>query len=124
MSTVEDIVNIEALLVSYLSTHFNVEGVPVSTDVPAERPARFITLERTGGGRSARIIDSPAVAIQCWGVTRSDALFLANEVVWMLEKCEALSPVTSIEIDSMYNFPDLKGRHPRYQVVAHIVTAN
>ncbi|MEE6280148.1 hypothetical protein [Georgenia sp. MJ170] len=55
-------------------------GVPVSDRVPAHRPdGRFVTVQRTGGGRWGRIGDAPELTTEAWGVTNRDAERLAHE---------------------------------------------
>ena len=51
-------------------------GIPASSTVPEKRPARFATVERTGGGYSLGK-DSPNLAVQVWAETEAEAYALA-----------------------------------------------
>lgn len=96
-------------------------GVPCSTVVPAERPAEFVTVERTGGGYSVGR-DEPALAVQCWAATEHAAYtlaLLAREAILALP--EAVAPVCRAQVTSIYRFPDPDSRAERYQLDAHLV---
>jgi len=70
-------VNTETLIVQYLSRRL---GVPVSTDVPPERPARFVTVERTGGTET-RFASRPMPAVRG---TISTLLNVAGQILPVL----------------------------------------
>ena len=63
-----------ALVVGVLQDAFST--VPVSTEVPAERPTRFITVSLTGDS-SDELIRRPTVSLVVWGTTDADAHGLA-----------------------------------------------
>lgn len=113
-------VNAETLVVSYLN---GIDGfVPEAfQDVPDDRPPAFITVERTGGPRDT-FRDLPVLAVQCWDQTRYLASALAAEVADHLEQMRFHPQVARVEINSLYNFPDLDGRQARYQIVVVLVT--
>lgn len=112
--------DIERALVEWLPA---ATGIEWYGDVPDPRPERFGTVERTGGpsGRDV-VIDDPMVAIQVWGKSRSDAKDLALAVRDALPALAGHSGVKSVEITSLYNFPDQKGNNARYQLVAQFAT--
>lgn len=108
-------VDIEALLIDYLSS---ILPIPVAADVPEDKPARFVSLERTGGGSRQLVVDRPIVAIQCWADSRADAELLAA----MVDKSIKFMPdeypdVVDASRNSAYNFPDPSSRKSRYQIV-------
>jgi hypothetical protein len=111
-------INIEAEIIGWLSQKV---AVPVSADVPADKPDRFITIERTGGSRDNHVVDRPNLAIQCWGTSRLDASELAYEVDAILPSIVEIPQVTHFERDTFYNFPDEHGA-PRYQIVVNLTT--
>lgn len=89
-------------------------GAPASTQVPAKRPARFVTVERVGGG-VGRFEDRPAFAVQCWGESREDAEALAMSTARALRDARGHIPcMKRITVDSLYDFPD--ERSQRYQI--------
>ncbi len=97
-------------------------GVPCSTQVPAQRPREFATVERTGGdyqpGR-----DAPNLAVQVWAQSESDAyaLALAARVV-LCDLRETIPSVCSVSVGGIYSFPDPDSRQPRYQLDVQAVT--
>lgn len=112
--------NIETLLVQWLSRQSELENISVSTDTPAEHPERFITVERTGGNATVHgLIDHPTVAIQCWAPTRTQAGDLASLLASVLARAPEVPQVKQCSINSMANFP-LDGSHPRYQLTVDL----
>ena len=97
-------------------------GVPSSCTVPAKRPERFTTVERTGGGYS-RGKDEPNLAVQVWAETETEAYTLslmAREVlVNMRETCPS---VCSCSVGGIYAFPDPDSGASRYQLDFYAVT--
>lgn len=112
-------VDIEARLVAWLPA---ATGLPWYGDVPKERPVRFGTVERTGGGMSDAVIDSPTVALQVWGASRSEAKSLAYAVRNALPSFAYEDGVRKVSVDSLYSFPDTEAHHARYQIVARFKT--
>lgn len=97
-------------------------GVPCSSTVPAARPARYITVERTGGGMSLGR-DEPSLAVQAWAATEADAYALALCAVEVIDSLwELLPSVCSARAGGVYRFPDPDSRMERYQVDAYLVT--
>lgn len=113
-------VNVEVLLVGALNA---VDGLPdVFSDVPSNRPASFITVERVGGGH-ADVRDLPMVAVQCWEQSRFEASELASVVAGELKNLAYVHPnVGRVSIESIINFPDPDSSQARYQVTATLVT--
>ena len=110
-------VDIESRLVAWLNAS---TGIEWHGDVPERRPDEFGTLERTGGGISDVVIDSPEVALQVWAPTRSRAKDLAIEVCRVLPRFAYEPGIRKAVVDSAYNFPD--GKRARYQITAHFKT--
>ena len=110
--------NVETTLVQFLNRQPELAGVPVSTDVPARRPERFVTVERTGGAETP-FTDHPMLAIQCWDTSRVQASFLAQRVKTLLERATRIPAVARIVIESTTNYP-LDEHTPRYQITAEL----
>lgn len=109
--------NVEEYVVSALGAAL---AVPVHGDVPAERPASFVTVERTGGGRTEHgIIDRPQLAVQSWAPTRAEALALSEDVDAAMHELCGSGPVRLVLTNSIYNFP-AEGS-ARYQGVYDLV---
>ena len=95
-------------------------GCPCYTLVPADRPDRFVTVERTGGSCGA-VLDRPSLAIQCWAPTAVDAARLADTLsTVVLPSVYELPDVGYFSVDSLYAYP-LDERQPRYQLTASAV---
>lgn len=111
--------NGEAIIVAYLN---DLAGRPAEAfmDVPADRPARFITVERTGGPRE-HVRELPTFAIQCWAESRWEASELARVTASNLEAMVTHPNVGRVTVSSTYNFPSPDGE-PRYQLVVELVT--
>lgn len=110
--------NAEAWAISHLSDAL---GVPVLAEVPDERPARFVTVERTGGP-SEFYRDMPTLAVQCWAESRYEASELAEAAREAVMDIGGEPGVSRCEVASCYNFPDPDSRQPRYQLVIELVT--
>lgn len=110
--------SIETTLVQFLNRQPELTGIPVSTDVPAKRPERFVTVERVGGDESP-FTDRPLLAIQCWDTSRVQASFLAQRVKVLLERATRIPAVARVRIESTLNYP-LDERSPRYQITAEL----
>lgn len=103
----------ESILVAYLSKYLD---VPVAADVPEIRPDRFVSLERTGGSFDQIVVDHPTLAVQCWGLSRSDAKNLAYKVDSLVRMIpDEIHNIAYVSRNSLYNFPDDK--QARYQIV-------
>lgn len=109
--------SIEAFLVDFLGNRLS---VPVSGDIPAPRPACFVTIEQTGS-RHLNHINSADIAIQSWAETRAEALTLNQQVVDAMEEALAEVMISRCQLQSYYNFPDLSSKTPRYQAVYEVV---
>ena len=110
--------NVENLIVQWLAGQPELAGIPVSTNVPANRPDSFVTLERTGGAEDTRgLIDRPTLAVQCWAPTRTKAGDLAETVKHVLRRATGIPQVKHVAIESTINFP-LDESTPRYQLTA------
>lgn len=111
--------DIEGALVAWLP---GVTGIEWFGEVPRDRPDRFGTVERTGGGMSDVVVDSPMVALQLWGTSRDDAKELAYRARDALPAFVRERGVRKVAVNSLYNFPDEEGNKARYQLVAQFKT--
>lgn len=93
---------------------------PVFGDVPSVRPARFLTVERTGGP-SERVLSRPVFAVQAWADTRAHAAALAELTASALHDIAALPQVGALRVEGIYNFPDPDSKEARYQLTVSAV---
>ena len=111
--------NVEAEIVRYLSSRLS---VPVSTNVPKERPPSFVTVERMGGGVSYGVIDSPQVTVRAWARTDYEASELAYEVDAVLHGITSEQGFFRASRNSLYHDTDLESMAPRYSMTWFFTT--
>lgn len=109
----------EVELIRWLSSQVS---VPVKSEVPKQRPKRFVSVERTGGPRHSVIIDQAQLDLFCWAETRAEALKLAHEVDDAMPRFAWLNNVFKVERQTFSWFPSSDGL-PRY-LVGYQVTVN
>lgn len=110
--------NAETQLAQWLSEQPELDGIPVSLDVSPQRPERFVTIERVGGGET-KFIDTPMLAIQCWAGSRVKAAKLADLTKTALKRAWQMPNVARIDVQSTINFP-LDESTPRYQITVEL----
>ena len=108
--------NAELIVKQWLEADDALAGYPVSFDVPATRPERFVTVERVGGG-SDGVLDSPTIAVQVWETSRWNASDAATRLVKpsLLNLVEH-DEIGAIDILSIINNPDPESGQARYQI--------
>lgn len=114
-------VNAETLFVQAFNSFY--DDVDAFMDVPEKRPARFVTVERTGGGVET-FRDLPTLAVQAWAGSRYLASEFAQQVrdEFILGHLKFHPNVARVTVGSIYNFPDPDSGHPRYQITLSMVT--
>jgi hypothetical protein len=113
----------EARLIGWLQA----AGLPAYGDVPARRPERFVTVERTGGSIDA-VFDRPTWAVQVWSTSRAqaseDALVLAARLADADSGFLAGAEVCDVDVESIYDFPDPDSGQNRYQMTVTALIHN
>lgn len=93
---------------------------PVSSDVPAERPDAFVTVERAGGPRS-KTDDSPLLTVQAWHRDRLALETLADSVCdALLDMPDEIDGVFSVDVSKSYFPEQIAGTFPRYVLTCTI----
>ena len=109
-----------AELVSWLEDRFYEVWTIVPDDADDDLPARFVTVERTGG-YVEDMLDHASVAVQCWAQTDSEAHDMAIGLRNLLLTDQRPYGVGRISIDSgPYRFYDEATRCPRYQLTLDV----
>ena len=90
--------------------------VPVYMEVPADRPALFVVIEKTGSSRINHI-DSATIAVQSYGATLYDAAALNERVKAAMLDAITLDSISRTALNSDYNYTDTTSHHYRYQAV-------
>lgn len=97
-------------------------GVPCFAEVPAERPARFASVELTGGP-TYLYKDEPNLAVQLWAESDAEAYSLALAArAALLGLWQRAPQVCRTAVGGTYRFPDPDSRARRYQIDVYLVT--
>lgn len=92
-------------------------GYEAYVRVPKDRPQRFVTVERNGGG-VVDMVDYPMVAIQTWAQTQSEAEEDAAAIRMVALVGELPQGVHSMRVNAgPYKFYDESSMQPRYQTM-------
>lgn len=112
--------NLEAALVEWLAERLD---CPVSQLVPADRPSRFVTLQRTGGSMEIGL-DHPVVAVDAWGESPYEASELALQVRdLIIHQAVEIPEVRHVEVGSgPYLSPDSDSGQPAYRTTFNLTT--
>ena len=108
---------IEKIIYDYLNEALS---VPVYMEVPSEPPAKFVIIQRTGGGLTNWVYNS-AFAIQSYAGSLYEAAELNETVKAAMLSIVTLNEIASIRLNSEYNFTDSAIKHYRYQGVYDVV---
>lgn len=94
-----------SLIVSWLTSH-PVDGMPVSTTVPADRDPPFTTVRRTGG-RIDPLHDEPLLTVRCWHASEAEAMHAGRRTLDMLRRMSVEHPaVHMLDVLSLYTDRD------------------
>lgn len=109
---------IEKILIDYLSEALD---VPVYAESPEEAEDSYVLVEKTGGGE-AEYISTATVAIQSYARSSMlDAILLNAEVKSAMREAVTLNSISSVQLNSDYNFTDETKKIYRYQAVYSVV---
>lgn len=105
---------IELTILNYLNSELSVTAY---MEYPAEPPAKFVTIDKTGGGGDIHV-KRATVAIQSYAESLYDAAEL-NETVKtaMLVINRKTNSVSHVELNSDYEFTNPSKKRYRYQAV-------
>lgn len=110
--------DVVAEIIAYLKQHLT---VPVASEVPATRPARFVTVSRIGGG-DVELLSTPRIDIDTWGATDLEASTMGNEVLALMFELSGTSQLIFNVERSNYYRSDVDGVH-RY-TGTYLITRN
>ena len=96
-----------AEIITYLKQTLN---VPVSSEVPATHPARFVTVGRIGGA-DVELLSTPRVDIDTWGTSDLDASTIGETVKNSMFELMHTSGLISDVYRSSYYRSDVDGYH-------------
>ncbi len=98
--------------------------IPVSFSVPADRPERFIVVERTGGSEE-HYRSLPLLSVKVYDSTRFKASDTAMRLVFPALCLLADHPaIARVDVESVYNNPEPEAPYaPRYQINIQLIAA-
>ena len=109
---------IETKIIDYLNGKLS---VPVSGDrEPTLPPGEYVLVERTGGGETNHIRRA-TIAVQSYADSMLRAASLMEEIVDEMLNIIMLDSISSVELDTYYNFTDTESKKYRYQGVFDLV---
>jgi len=105
---------IEEKVISYLN------GLPLSAtvyvSVPAQKPSKFFVIQKTGSSR-INGVDSSTIAVQSYGSTLLEAAEMNQEVKEAMLDFIEEPYISSVDLNSDYNYTDTTQKQYRYQAV-------
>lgn len=107
---------IEVVILNHLNS---VLSVPAYMEIPKDQPESFVVLEKTGSGKRNRLC-SATFAVQSYAPTMYAAASLNEEAKAAMESAVELNEVTSVALNSDYNYTDTASKKYRYQAVFDI----
>lgn len=108
---------IEITMLDYLSRKLN---KPVHMQRPKDAPDKYVLIEKTGSQQGDHIFVS-MLAVQSYAPTLYEAAELNEEVKELMAAAVELNEVSSVSLNSDYNFTDPEAKQYRYQAVFNVV---
>jgi hypothetical protein len=116
-----------AVTVSYLRESLEDVGelAHVGSRVPDPRPARFVTVQRTGGPVHSLVVDGAQLTLEAWASSEEDAHDLAQLVRAFLHRMGG-ELVDGVAVYGVHEFagpgllPDPVSEQPRYTFTAQV----
>lgn len=104
---------IEKIMLDYLSANLT---VPVFMEEPTEDHTAYVVIEKTGSAETNHI-PTATLAFQSYGASLYDAATLNNTVKRVVNDAIQLDTISSVRLNSDYNFTDTTTKKYRYQAV-------
>lgn len=113
--------DVEAALVTYLTTALAAQGdtASVHVRVPRTRPNRFVLVPRLGGTQANLVTDAATIGVECWAPTDLQASNLARLTRALVRSLrgETTAGVTFYDVTEFAgpaNLPDPTSNQSRY----------
>ena len=107
---------IEKILLDFLTSRLE---VPVYCAAPHPKPARFVLIQRTGGGRRG-LLKTATVAVQSWAESLYQAELLGANVLAAMDELVQWPQIAACRLDADYPFPYPEEKRHRVQAVYNI----
>jgi hypothetical protein len=108
---------IEEIVINYLSNNLQ---IGVYAEEPNDITPPYIVVEKTSGGMVDHI-QTATLAIQSYGKSLHDAASLNKKMKGAMENITDLNEISSVELNSDYNYTDTSRKKYRYQAVFDFV---
>lgn len=105
---------IETVLLTYLNSYGL--SATVYTEQPEVKPSAFFVIEKTGGALINQIAESD-ISIQSYAPTMYLAASMNEEIKEAMRNAIELDEISSVELNSDYNYTDTDSKTYRYQAV-------
>ena len=107
---------IEVVIKQFLDEHLS---VPSFFERPENPPIRYVLLAKTGSTKQ-NYLPSATFAFQSHAETMYEAAILNEEVKSVVEEMIETDEISSVKLNSDYNFTDTETKEYRYQAVFDI----
>lgn len=108
---------IEKIILDYLN---KVLDVPVYMERPAQKPDRYVLIEKTGGSEKSHI-QTATLALQSYAESLYQAAVLNELLKGAMMESITLPQVSRAKLNSDYNYTDTTKKEYRYQAVYDLV---
>ena len=107
---------IELIVKNYLSTKLE---IPIVFEHQKNLPKRFILIHKTSGSRE-NFLNSSTVAIQSYAESMFESAKLNEKIKNLIYDLITVDEVSSVDLNSDYNFTDTETKQYRYQAIFDI----
>jgi hypothetical protein len=107
---------IELIVKNYLSTKLE---IPIVFEHQKNLPKRFILIQKTSGSRE-NFLNSSTIAIQSYAESMFEAAKLNEKIKNLMYDLITVDEVSSVDLNSDYNFTDTETKQYRYQAIFDI----
>ena len=108
---------IEKIILDYLTDKLT---EPVYMEEPEAKPATFVLIEKTGGGKTNHI-SSATIAVQSYAPSMYEAAALNERVKAAMENAITLDEIVKVTLNSDYNYTNTASKRYRYQAVFDVI---
>lgn len=113
-------VNVEKVVIAWLDDNVGT-GWSVYGDMPKERPAKFVLVDRTGGPRESMVLDQAEILIEVYHKTsRVECSDKAQELADLIPGLLSTEAITRAKVNSVVKLDDLIGQYWRYQIYVDV----
>lgn len=107
---------IELIVKNYLSTKLE---IPIVFEHQKNLPKRFILIQKTSGSRE-NFLNSSTIAIQSYAESMFESAKLNEKIKNLMYDLITVDEVSSVDLNSDYNFTDTETKQYRYQAIFDI----